>query len=458
VDKVAPRLSFFFAIGMNFYMEIAKLRAARVLWAKLMKDLGCKNPKSMLLRTHCQTSGYSLTAQDPYNNVVRTAVEGMAAVMGGTQSLHTNSFDEALGLPTEFSARIARNTQLILQEETYITQVADPWGGSYMMEKLTSDLQDAAMEIIQEVDDLGGMTKAIDSGMAKLRIEESATKKQARIDSTEDVVVGINKYVLENPEMVDVRSIDNNAVRISQAAKLKELRATRDEAKVQAALKKITDAARNPNDSDSGGASSTNLLMLSVEAARLRATLGEITEAMEVVYGRHVAHNQTVQGAYSATFNASSGKNEDEYANVLKAVEDFDKREGRRPRILVAKMGQDGHDRGAKVIASGFSDMGYDVDVGPLFSTPEEVARQAIDADAHVVGVSSQAAGHKTLVPALVKALKEQGGEHIKVICGGVIPPQDYDFLYEAGALAIFGPGTRITEAAMDVLKHIKTV
>ena len=422
----------------------------------VFRDLGCKNPKSMLLRTHSQTSGYSLTAQDPYNNVVRTAVEAMAAVMGGTQSLHTNSFDEALGLPTEFSARIARNTQLILQEETQITQVADPWGGSFMMEKLTSDLHDAALEIVNEVEEMGGMTKAIESGMAKLRIEESATKKQARIDSTEDVVVGVNKYVLENPETVDVRSIDNNSVRLSQTENLKQLRAKRDEAKVQESLKQLTEAARNPNVNDSGGTSSTNLLKLSVEAARNRATLGEITEALEVVYGRHVAHNQTVQGAYSATFSASSGRNEDEYASVLKAVEEFDKQEGRRPRILVAKMGQDGHDRGAKVIASGFSDMGYDVDVGPLFSTPDEVARQAIDADAHVVGVSSQAAGHKTLVPALVKALKEQGGGHIKIICGGVIPPQDYDFLYEAGASAIFGPGTRVTEAAMNVLKQIK--
>jgi methylmalonyl-CoA mutase len=295
VDKVAPRLSFFFAIGMNFYMEIAKLRAARVLWAQLMKDLGCKNPKSMLLRTHCQTSGYSLTAQDPYNNIVRTAVEGMAAVMGGTQSLHTNSFDEALGLPTEFSARIARNTQLILQEETYITQVADPWGGSYMMEKLTSDLMESALEVIKEVEELGGMTQAIDSGMAKLRIEESATKKQARIDSREDVVVGINKYVLADPEVVEVRSIDNNKVRQSQTDKLKELRKNRDEDKVQAALLKLTEAARTPSTTDSGGTSDTNLLKLAVDAARLRATLGEITSAMEVVYGRHVAHNQTVQ-------------------------------------------------------------------------------------------------------------------------------------------------------------------
>lgn len=457
IDKVAPRLSFFFAIGMNFYMEVAKLRAARVLWAKLMKDLGCKNPKSMLLRTHCQTSGYSLTAQDPYNNVVRTAIEGMAAVMGGTQSLHTNSFDEALGLPTEFSARIARNTQLILQEETAITQVADPWGGSYMMESLTKDLEEAAMDIIREVDEVGGMTKAIASGMAKLRIEEAATKKQARIDAGEDVVVGVNKYVSDEAEKVDVRSIDNESVRRSQAEKLQQLRANRDEAKVKAALERLTEAARNPPSSENRGSSEANLLSLSVEAARHRATLGEITQAMEEVFGRHVAHNQTVQGAYSATFNSSGQKEEGEYSAVLQAVEKFEKEQGRRPRIVVAKMGQDGHDRGAKVIASGLSDMGFDVDVGPLFSTPEEVALQAIDSDAHVVGVSSQAAGHKTLVPALVKALKEQGGGHIKVICGGVIPPQDYDYLREAGAAAIFGPGTRITDAAHEVLKCIQT-
>ena len=438
-------------------MEVAKLRAARVLWAKLMKDLGCKNPKSMLLRTHCQTSGYSLTAQDPYNNVVRTAIEGMAAVMGGTQSLHTNSFDEALGLPTEFSARIARNTQLILQEETAITQVADPWGGSYMMESLTKDLEEAAMDIIREVDEVGGMTKAIASGMAKLRIEEAATKKQARIDAGEDVVVGVNKYVSDEAEKVDVRSIDNESVRRSQAEKLQQLRANRDEAKVKAALERLTEAARNPPSSENRGSSEANLLSLSVEAARHRATLGEITQAMEEVFGRHVAHNQTVQGAYSATFNSSGQKEEGEYSAVLQAVEKFEKEQGRRPRIVVAKMGQDGHDRGAKVIASGLSDMGFDVDVGPLFSTPEEVALQAIDSDAHVVGVSSQAAGHKTLVPALVKALKEQGGGHIKVICGGVIPPQDYDYLREAGAAAIFGPGTRITDAAHEVLKCIQT-
>jgi len=452
IDKVAPRLSFFFAIGMNFYMEIAKLRAARMLWAKLMAEMGAKNPKSLLLRTHCQTSGYSLTAQDPYNNIVRTTIEAMSAVMGGTQSLHTNSYDEALGLPTDFSARIARNTQLILQEETHITKVADPWGGSHMMESLTTELADAAMEIINEVEGMGGMTKAIESGMAKLRIEESATRKQARIDSREETIVGINKYKLPQEEDIDVLSIDNATVRASQTEKLRQLRANRDETKVKAALDKLTESAKM-NGGTCDGNHDYNLLKLSVEAAKVRATLGEITEALEKVWGRHVAYTRVVQGAYSATFNEAGGV--DEYDSVLKAVDAFEKREGRRPRILVAKMGQDGHDRGAKVIASGFSDMGYDVDVGPLFSTPEEVARQAIDADAHVIGVSSQAAGHKTLVPALMKALKECGGSHIKVICGGVIPPQDYDFLTAAGAVAIFGPGTRITHAAMEVLKVI---
>ncbi|CAM9090457.1 unnamed protein product, partial [Ectocarpus fasciculatus] len=457
VDKVAPRLSFFFAIGMNFYMEVAKLRAARRLWAELMTELGAKNPKSLLLRTHCQTSGYSLTEQDPYNNVVRTAVEAMAAVMGGTQSLHTNSFDEALGLPTEFSARIARNTQLILQEETHITKVADPWGGSYMMESLTNDLAASAKEVIDEVESLGGMTKAIASGMAKLRIEESATKKQGRIDSGEDIVVGVNKYRLENPDEVPVRSVDNNAVREQQIARLNAMKAARDPKRVAGALAALSESA-SLTESTSSGSHPMNLVSLAVEAARARATLGEISDALEAKWGRHVADSRVVQGAYSAAFNkGANGEAEEEYADVLKRVDEFAAREGRRPRLLVAKMGQDGHDRGAKVIASGFSDMGYDVDVGPLFSTPEEVARQAIDSDVHVVGVSSQAAGHKTLVPQLIACLEKMGGGHIKVICGGVIPPQDYGFLRDAGVVGIFGPGTKITTAAVDVVNAISS-
>ena len=454
IDDVAPRLSFFFAIGMNFYVEVAKLRAARFLWAKLMKDLGAKNPKSWLLRTHCQTSGYSLTEQDPYNNVVRTTIEAMAAVMGGTQSLHTNAFDEALGLPTEFSARIARNTQLILQEETQIRNVADPWGGSYMMETLTNGLIEGALTIMEEVNSVGGMTKAIDMGMAKMRIEESATKKQGRMDSGEDVVVGVNKYRLKKPERVEVRSIDNSAVRQSQVSRLKVYKSNRNEGEVKNALAALTASAKL-TESTGRGDHPQNLLKLAVDAARARATLGEISAALESAWGRHVATQQVVQGVYKATYEASSEKSNDDYSATHKLIEEFTKVEGRRPRILVAKMGQDGHDRGAKVIASGFSDLGYDVDVGPLFSTPDEVATQAIDADVHVVGVSSQAAAHKTLVPALVKALKDKNGQHIKVICGGVIPPQDYDELRQAGAVCIFGPGTKVTDAAREVLNHI---
>jgi methylmalonyl-CoA mutase len=457
VDKVAPRLSFFFAIGMNFYLEVAKLRAARTIWARMMKEkFNAKNPKSLLLRTHCQTSGYSLTEQDPYNNVVRTAVEAMAAVMGGTQSLHTNSFDEAMALPTETSARIARNTQLILQEETGICKVADPWGGSYMMESLTDDMVTEAMKIIDEVEAVGGMTKAIQSGMAKLRIEESATKKQGRVDSKEDVIVGVNKYRLAEEAKIDVLAVDNNAVRESQIARLNAMKATRDEAKVQAALAALSAAAKADGEAGNGKLPS-NLLHLACNAARVRATLGEISSALEAEWGRHVASTQTVQGAYSATFAGASADSEAEFKKVVAEVERFAETEGRRPRLLVAKMGQDGHDRGAKVIASGFSDLGYDVDVGPLFSTAAEVARQAIDADVHVIGVSSQAAGHRTLIPELIGELKAQKGDHIKVVCGGVIPAQDYQFLYDSGALAIFGPGTKITTAALDVLKAIGT-
>jgi methylmalonyl-CoA mutase len=425
VDKVAPRLSFFFAIGMNFYMEIAKLRAARRIWARIMKEkFAAKSPKSLLLRTHCQTSGYSLTEQDPYNNIIRTAVEAMAAVMGGTQSLHTNSFDEALGLPTEFSARIARNTQLILQEETHITDVADPWGGSYLMESLTEELTRSALQIIDEIESMGGMTKAIESGMAKLRIEESATRKQARIDSNEDTIVGVNKYRLPKQENVEVLRIDNTKVRESQIRRINQVKAERNADAVNSALNRLAEAAKSSDINNK----ENNLLKLAVEAARCRATLGEISLALENVWGRHVASTQVVQGAYSASYGNASGGEESavmkEYEQVISEVKAFAAKEGRRPRILVAKMGQDGHDRGAKVIASGFSDLGYDVDIGPLFSTPEEVAQQAIDADVHVVGVSSQAAGHKTLIPALINVLKEKGGSHIKVICGGVIPPQ----------------------------------
>jgi len=457
VDAVAPRLSFFFGIGMQFYMEIAKLRAARRLWAQLVKErFDPKSEKSLLLRTHCQTSGYSLTAQDPYNNVVRTTVEAMAAVMGGTQSLHTNAFDEALGLPTDFSARIARNTQLMLQEETAITKVVDPWGGSYMMETLTEELAESALKIIQEVDELGGMSKAIESGMAKLRIEESATRKQARIDSGEEVVVGVNKYTQNESsdgEDVQVLSIDNAQARTKQVERLAQVKAQRDEAAVREALDAIRTAAEgNFTQSDD-----TNLLALSVNAARVRATLGEISDALRDVWGDYTPTSTVIQGAYRSSFAGAKTNGADkEYDTVMRDIEAFSKEEGRRPRILVAKMGQDGHDRGAKVIASGFADLGYDVDIGPLFQTPGEVAQQAIDADVHCIGVSSQAAGHKTLVPLLSEELKSRGAGHIVIICGGVIPPQDHAFLYESGAAAIFGPGTRITDAAIKVLEAIK--
>ncbi|KAG2516805.1 hypothetical protein BBO99_00006532 [Phytophthora kernoviae] len=454
VDAVAPRLSFFFAIGMNFYMEVAKLRAARKLWAVLMKEkFETKNVKSLLLRTHCQTSGYSLTEQDPFNNIMRTTVEAMAAVMGGTQSLHTNALDEALGLPTEFSARLARNTQLVLQEETGIPRVADPWGGSYLMESLTEELFEAAMVVIREVEELGGMAKAIESGMAKLRIEESATKKQARVDSREETIVGVNKYVVENPDKVDVLTIDNTTVRKKQVKRIQETKANRDDSAVQECLQKLRDSAAL-TESTGPGKHPMNLLNLAVNAARARCTVGEISDALETVWGRHVPKSSVVSGAYRNEFKHND-EAEAEYNAVVKEIEAFSERFGRRPRMLVAKMGQDGHDRGAKVIASGYSDMGFDVDVGPLFSTPEEIARQAVDADVHCVGVSSLAAGHNTLVPALVKALKDDDAEHILIICGGVIPPKDYDFLYKAGVGAIFGPGTRLPVSALETLRAI---
>lgn len=455
VDTIGKRLSFFFGVGMQFYMEVAKLRAARLLWAKIMKEkMGAKSSGSHLMRTHCQTSGYSLTEQDPYNNIIRTTIEAMAAVMGGTQSLHTNSFDEALGLPTPSSAKIARNTQIILQEESHITRVVDPWGGSYMMETLTKDLADSAWEVIQEIEQLGGMAKAIESGMPKLRIEEAAAKKQARIDSGQDTVVGVNKYKSPNGERVDVLQIDNTIVRKKQIAQLEEIKRKRDPKQVETALAKLREAAALTR-STGKGSDSGNLLGLSVSAARVRCTLGEISDALRSVWGEHKPKEGVVQGAYSQSFSTDQDY-EKEFTTVVKDIEKFAEEEGRRPRILIAKMGQDGHDRGAKVIASGFADLGWDVDVGPLFQTPEEAAMQAIDADVHVVGVSSQAAGHKTLVPQLIEALKAKKGSHILVVVGGVIPPQDYDFLRQAGVAGIFGPGTRITTAAADVLKVLR--
>ncbi|MEM0990909.1 MAG: methylmalonyl-CoA mutase [Pseudomonadota bacterium] len=442
VDAFAPRLSFFFCIGMNFFMEAAKLRAARLLWHRIMEGFGAKKPQSLMLRTHCQTSGVSLAEQDPYNNVVRTAFEAMSAVLGGTQSLHTNSFDEAIGLPTDHSARIARNTQLILQNETGVTNVVDPLAGSYYVESLTQELADAAWKLIEEVDALGGMTKAVASGMPKLRIEQAAAEKQARIDRGEEVIVGVNKFRRETEEEIDVLDVDNVAVREAQVTRLSTIRNTRDEAAFTAAITALEEGAKG------GG----NLLALAVEAARARATVGEISDAMERVFGRHKAEVKTLAGVYGAAYEGDEG-----FAQIQRDVESFAEAEGRRPRMLVVKMGQDGHDRGAKVIATAFADIGFDVDVGPLFQTPAEAAQDAIDNDVHVVGISSQAAGHKTLAPQLVKALAEQGADDIIVICGGVIPQQDYDFLMASGVKAIFGPGTNIPEAAANILGLIQT-
>ena len=447
VDDFAGRLSFFWAIGMNFYLEVAKMRAARLLWCRIMKGFNAKSPKSLMLRTHCQTSGWSLTEQDPYNNVVRTTIEAMAAVFGGTQSLHTNSFDEAIALPTEFSARIARNTQLIIQEETHITNVIDPWAGSYMMEKLTQDMADAAWTIIEEVQAMGGMTKAVDSGWAKLKIEAAAAEKQARIDSGQDVIVGVNKYKLKTEDMVDARDIDNVAVREGQIARLKVIKQKRDQAQVERALAAITFAAEN---------NSGNLLDLSIQAIRLRATVGEVSDALEKAYGRHRADTHKVSGVYAAAYDSAQGDTM-EYWNALKTeIADFATAQGRRPRVMISKLGQDGHDRGAKVVATAFADLGFDVDMGPLFQTPEECARQAIENDAHAVGVSTLAAGHKTLVPAIIEELKKQGGKDIIVFVGGVVPRQDYDFLYAAGVKGIYGPGTPIPVSAKDVLAQIE--
>ena len=441
VDDFAGRLSFFFAIGMNFFMEAAKLRAARLLWHRIMTGFGAKKPSSLMLRTHCQTSGVSLQEQDPYNNVVRTAYEALAAALGGTQSLHTNALDEAIALPTDFSARIARNTQLILQEETGITHVIDPLAGSYYVESLTAELAEKAWALVEEVDALGGMTKAVGSGMPKLRIEESAARRQAAVDRGEEVIVGVNKYRLREQEPLDILDVDNVKVRESQVARLEQIRATRDAAAWETAIASLEEAAR------SGG----NLLAAAVEAARARATVGEISDAMEKVFGRHRAEVKTLAGVYGAAYEGDA-----DFAAIQADVENFAEAEGRRPRMLVVKMGQDGHDRGAKVIATAFADIGFDVDVGPLFQTPEEAAQDAIDNDVHVVGISSQAAGHKTLAPKLIEALKAQGAGEILVICGGVIPQQDYAFLKDAGVSAIFGPGTNIPAAAREILGLIR--
>ena len=443
IDQFAPRLSFFWGIGMNFYMEIAKMRAARLLWARIVSDFNPQNPKSSMLRTHSQTSGWSLTEQDPYNNVVRTTIEAMAAVFGGTQSLHTNALDEAIALPSEFAARIARNTQLIIQEETGIRQVVDPWGGSYMMESLTKEIADKAWELIEEIEAQGGMAKAIETGLPKLRIEEAAARKQARIDRGEDVIVGVNKYKLDHEDPVEILEIETDEVRAAQLARLDKIRSERDTAAVEGILDEISQVAAGADG---------NLLGLAVEAIRRRATVGEISYAMEKEFGRFKAQSQTVSGVYGAAF-----EDDDDWKSIASDIKQFLDAHGRRPRMLVCKMGQDGHDRGAKVVATAFADVGFDIDLSPMFSTPEEVARQAVENDVHVVGASSLAAGHKTLVPQLIDALKAEGAEDIIVIAGGVIPQQDYDALYEAGVKCIFGPGTPIPKAARDVLAAINT-
>ena len=441
IDAFAGRLSFFFAIGMNFFMESAKLRAARLLWHRIMTELGAKNPRSKMLRTHCQTSGVSLQEQDPYNNVIRTAYEAMSAVLGGTQSLHTNALDEAMALPTDFSARIARNTQLILQEETGVSNVVDPLAGSYYVEKLTADLADAAWELIEEVDEMGGMTKAVAAGMPKLRIEETAARRQADIDRGDQVIVGVNKYRLNEEDQLEIRDIDNDAVREAQVTRLENIKKHRNEKKCSEALQHLEKIA-------AGGG---NLLSAAVEASRARATVGEISMAMEKVFGRHRAEVKTLAGVYGAAYEG-----DEDFIAIQLELEKFAKDEGRRPRMLVVKMGQDGHDRGAKVIATAFADIGFDVDVGPLFQTPDEAAQDAIDNDVHVIGISSQAAGHKTLAPKLIESLNQRDAGDILVICGGVIPQQDYEFLYEKGVKAIFGPGTNIPQAASKILDLIR--
>ncbi len=442
VDDFAGRLSFFWAIGMNFYLEIAKMRAARLLWYRIMKDFGARKDKSLMLRAHCQTSGWSLTEQDPYNNVVRTTIEAMAAVFGGTQSLHTNALDEAIALPTDFSARIARNTQLIVQEETHITNVIDPWAGSYLMETLTQQMADKAAEIIAEVDAMGGMTRVVESGWAKLRIEASAAEKQARIDSGADTIVGVNKYPPPTSERIEILEVDNHAVRDNQLRRLAAVRAGRDAAAVQSALEALTRSAET---------GTGNLLDLAVRAIRARATVGEVSDALEKVYGRHRADMQKVTGVYAAAYGNAEG-----WDKLKAEVDAFAAEHGRRPRVMMAKLGQDGHDRGAKVVATAFADLGFDIDIGPLFQTAEECARHAIENDVHAVGVSTLAAGHKTLVPAIIESLRAQGGEDIIVFVGGVIPQQDYQFLFDAGVKGIYGPGTAIPASAKDVLEHIK--
>jgi len=445
VDQFAPRLSFFFGIGMNFFMEVAKLRAARLLWAELMQELFApQDPRSLMLRTHCQTSGVSLTALDPYNNVIRTTVEALAAALGGTQSLHTNSFDEALALPTDFSAHIARNTQLVLQEESGITRVVDPLAGSYYVESLTASLATEARKLIDEVEELGGMTRAVESGMPKMRIEQAAALRQARIDRGNDVIVGVNRYQRDNEPDIEILDIDNTAVRGSQVRRLERVRAGRDATACSAALDALTRAAQD---------NSANLLSLATEAARARASVGEISDALEKVYGRHKAVIHSISGVYGSAYQG-----DEQFQEIQRDIELFAKEEGRRPRLLVVKLGQDGHDRGAKVIATAFADIGFDVDIGPLFQTPEEAARHAIENDVHAVGISSQAAGHKILVPQLIAALKHQGANDILVICGGVIPPQDYEALRAAGVAAVYGPGTKIPEAAGEVLSLIRAV
>ncbi|MBT8375573.1 MAG: methylmalonyl-CoA mutase, partial [Bacteroidia bacterium] len=439
IDAFAPRLSFFWAIGMNHFMEIAKMRAARLLWAKLVKQFNPKNPKSLALRTHSQTSGWSLTEQDPFNNVARTCIEAAAAAFGGTQSLHTNALDEAIALPTDFSARIARNTQIYLQEETNITKTVDPWAGSYYVESLTDEIATKAWQLIEEVEELGGMTKAIEAGIPKLRIEEAAARKQARIDSGQDIIVGVNKYRLDQEDPIQTLEVDNQTVRNQQISKLKQIRASRDHTNVQAALKKLTEAAQHGTE---------NLLALAVTAARHRATLGEISDALEEVYGRYKAQIKSFSGVYSKEI-----KDDESFKKARELADKFAEQDGRRPRIMIAKMGQDGHDRGAKVVATGYADVGFDVDIGQLFQTPKEAAKQAVENDVHILGVSSLAAGHKTLVPQVIEELKNYGRDDIMVIVGGVIPKQDYQFLFDAGAVAVFGPGTKISEAAIKILE-----
>ncbi|CAM1347976.1 methylmalonyl-CoA mutase [Tenacibaculum insulae] len=438
IDTFAPRLSFFWAIGMNHFMEIAKMRAARMLWAKIVKQFNPKNPKSLALRTHCQTSGWSLTEQDPFNNVARTTIEAMAAAFGGTQSLHTNALDEAIALPTDFSARIARNTQIYLQEETHITKTVDPWAGSYHVEQLTEEITNKAWELIKEVEELGGMTKAIEKGIPKMRIEEAAAKKQAKIDSGQDVIVGVNKYQLAQEDPLHILEVDNEAVRLSQIERLDSIKSKRDNLAVKNSLSDLTECAKSNNG---------NLLGLAVKAAKNRATLGEISDALESVFGRHKAVHKTISGVYSKEI-----KDDKLFKKATELADNFAELEGRRPRIMIAKLGQDGHDRGAKVVATGYADLGFDVDIGPLFQTPQEATKQAIENDVHILGISSLAAGHKTLVPQVIGELKKYGREDIMVIVGGVIPAQDYQYLFDAGAVGVFGPGTKIAQAAIDML------